>query len=164
MLPCQKLKTKTYLNNLPVLARAELKLAANTIEVVHGARLDVPVNKHIEGGIGRAAWVMNFEIVPAKFVSDILCYDFVSPVIDHHREPTSLFSNLIVCIGLKSVLNVFRVLIITHLTQAVLTCIVTKVEDICHLNLNYRFCRINSGYHFVLRVFVRPQSLNLLDH
>ena len=90
------------------------------------------VYKKIEGGIGWAAWVINFEIVPAQFISDVLCYDLVSPVVDHHRGPTSLFNNLMVRILLKSVLEVVCVLFITHLTHAVLTSIVTKVEYICH--------------------------------
>ena len=51
---------------MPVLPANDVKLTANTVLVVKGARLDMSSHHQVEGGVGRLVRIVNFEIVAAK--------------------------------------------------------------------------------------------------
>ena len=59
---------ETYGDDFPVLAGAcsDVELAADTVLVVEGARLDVASHHHIETRVGRLRRVGHIKVVPAN--------------------------------------------------------------------------------------------------
>ena len=59
-------KIGTYRVDLPVLASHYIEVAADTVLVIKGSRLDVPSYHHVEGRVGRLVWVLNIQVVTAN--------------------------------------------------------------------------------------------------
>ncbi len=92
----------SYIYDLPVLTSAELKFAANTIDIIHRAWLNVAIYEQIKWSIGRTCFIMDSQVVPANLICNVLS--------DNLRLNFDLSLNLLVVI-----LNFIHVIIIISL-------------------------------------------------
>ena len=56
----------TYRDDLPVSAASHVVLAADTVLVVEGARLDMPRHHQVEGRVRWLVWIVHVHVIAAN--------------------------------------------------------------------------------------------------